>query len=308
MEYESFVTAVRELVAELAGKNVQVTTVQMSKNNGVVRKGLMIKHRESNMAPTVYLEEFYKEYQQGRNLNEISLSILKTYRTTVQTTDFDVECFRNFAQIREHIVYRIINLEKNKQLLKECPYLPFLDLAVVPYVSFTVDRGKNGAILIKKKHLQLWNVEEQEIFAIAARNTPRCLNAEIRKMEDTLWELFAVSNYQEREAFENFMQELEESEQRIPMYVLSNQTNFYGAACMLYQDVLEMFAQELGEDVYILPSSVHEVLLVPASKALPAKEMVEMVQDINATQILPEEVLSNHIYLYSMEQRGFQMI
>ena len=296
MEYGSFVDAVRELVTELAGENVQVTEVQMDKNNGVVRKGLMIKHKDSNMAPTVYLEEFYQEFLWGKSLDEISLSILNTYRKTAQSTDFDVEYFRDFSQMQEHIVYRVINREKNEQLLKECPFIPFLDLAVVPYVSFSVDGEKNGAILIHKKHLQMWKVSEKEIFAIAAENTPKQLSAGIRKMEDTLRELFAVTGIQDRENFEKFVEELEESDQRIPIYVLSNQINFYGAACMLYEDVLEMFAQELGEDVYILPSSVHEVLLVPVSKSLPPEEMQEMVRDINATQIPPEEILSNHIY------------
>ncbi|MDE6314704.1 MAG: hypothetical protein K2M46_14000 [Lachnospiraceae bacterium] len=308
MEYEGFLASVKELVAELVGDNVQVTVIEMGKNNGVVRKGLMIRHKDSNMAPAVYLEEYYQEFLQGKGLNEISLSILKSYRNTVQTTDFDVERFRNFEQIQEHIVYRIINLDRNRQLLEECPYIPFLDLAVVPYVSFHVGREKNGAVLIKKKHLQLWNVTEKEVLAIAAQNAPRRLIAGIRKMEDTLRELFSVTDEQEQEALEEFMQEIEESEHKIPMYVLSNQINFYGAACMLYEDVMEMFAQELGEDVYILPSSVHEVLLVPVSKALPPKEMLEMVQDINTTQIPPEEILSNHIYQYSMEERGFRML
>lgn len=307
-EYESFVVAVRQQVEELAGGQLKVMEVCMDKNNGVVHRGLMLRDTHSNMAPTVYLEDLYREFKRGRSLYEISTDVLEIYRKAAKTTDFDVEYFKDFSQIKEHIVYRLINREKNQALLGECPSVSFLDLAVVPYVSIAVDREKNGAILIKKEHLRMWNVKEEELFAIAAKNTPRQLNASIVKLEDTLKQLIATVSVEDRENFSEFIRELEESEEKIPMYVLSNQMNLYGAACMVYENVVEMFAQGLGEDVYILPSSVHEVLIVPASKALPPKDMLEMVRDINATQIPPEEVLSDHIYQFSIQQRGFRVL
>lgn len=307
-EYESFVVAIRQQVERLAGGNLKVMEVSVDKNNGVVHRGLMLRDTHSNMAPTVYLEELYREFQMGRSLYDISSDVLKIYDKAAGATDFDVEYFKDFSQIKEHIVYRLVNREKNQMLLRECPYVSFLDLAVVPYVSIAVDTEKNGAILIRKEHLKLWNAKEEELFAIAARNTPQQLSASIVKLEDTLRQLIATAATEDRNEFGEFIRELEESEETIPMYVLSNQINLYGAACMVYDNVVEMFAQELGEDVYILPSSVHEVLIVPASRALPPKEMLEMVREINATQIPPEEVLSDHIYQFSIQQRGFKVL
>ena len=160
---------------------------------------------------------------------------------------------------------------------------------------------------MKNEHLELWGVTKEEVLKQAAENTPKLMQPQIKKMEDTIRELFAIGEGEETKEFEIFMNEMRENEMRIPMYVLTNQKNLYGAACMLYEGVLEMFSQELGEDVYILPSSVHEVILVPASIAFPVKELKEMVKEINETQIPKEEVLSETIYKYSMKERGFCM-
>ena len=143
---------------------------------------------------------------------------------------------------------------------------------------------------------------------IAAENTPKLLQPQIHKMEDTIRQLISTGAGGDRREYENLLEEMEESAYKVPMYVLTNPKNLYGASCMVYDGVIEMFAEEMGEDLYIWPSSIHEVILVPACKALAALELRSMVQEINSTQIPEEEILSNHVYKFSVEERGFCMI
>lgn len=308
MEYETFVETMRELVASFCSADTRVMITEVNKNNGVKRMGLMMKDIASNMAPTVYLEDFYNEFQRGKSLSEMAQAIVKIYQNRQLVCGFDVKQFKEFEKIKEKIVYRIVNKEKNEALLRDSPYLEFLDLAVVPYVAFFMEDGNIGAILIKQEHLELWNVSEETVLNIAGENTPRFLPPRISKMEDTLRELFAMNHLEQEQGVTQFLADMEENSEKIPMYVLTNQRNWYGAACMLYQGVVEMFAQQIQKDVYLLPSSVHEVLLVPVTEELCPEELTDMVQEINSTQIPVEEVLSNHVYKYSIEERGFCIV
>lgn len=308
MGYEKFVESVREVVASFCGAEVIVTVTRVQKNNGVCKIGLMMKNTDSNIAPTVYLEDFYQEFQKGKSVSEIARVIAKVYKQNKTPVSFRIEEFKNFDQVKDKIVYRIINRDKNQELLKESPYLGFLDLAVVPYAVFPVEEGNSGTVLIKKEHLELWGITEEEILSIASENTPKMLQPRIRKMEDTLRELFEVNHIEQEQEVELFLKDLENNREKVPMYVLTNQRNLYGAACMLYQGVIEMFTEQIEEDVYILPSSIHEVLLIPASKVIEANELVSMVQEINATQVPVEEVLSDNVYRYSMAERGFCIV
>lgn len=308
MEYEKFIKTMQKMVEVLSDSDMKVIITEVSKNNGVKRKGLMLKKEGGNVAPTIYLEEFYGEFQRGKPLEEIAHTILEIYHRNCAMNSFQVEKFKDYRQMKSQIVYRIVNFDKNIENLKDSPYIPFMDLAIVLYASFPVDGMTSGAVLIKNEHLDLWGITKEEAFKQAAENTPKLMQPQIKKMEDTIRELFSIEGIEVTEEFEMFMDEMRENEVKIPMYVLTNEKNLYGAACMLYEGVLEMFAQELGEDIYILPSSVHEVILVPASVAFPAKELKEMVQDINATQIPKEEILSETVYKFSMKKRGFCMV
>ena len=305
MEYEKFVDTIQKKVEELSEPGTKVVIMEVCKNNGVRKKGLMVKAKTCNMAPTVYLEDFYEEYLRGKTHEEIAEGVVQVYRDNDAMMNFQIEEFKDFEKMKSRLVFRIVNLEKNEEMLKDSPYITFLDLAVVPYISFPVDGMNCGSILVKKEHLKLWGISEETAMKIAAENTPKLLQPQIRKMEDTIRQLI-LSGFNDQQAeYERLLEEMEEQEHKVPMYVLTNTKNLYGASCMVYDGVIEMFAEEMGEDIYILPSSIHEVILVPESQALVATELKSMVQEINMTQLPKEEMLSDCVYKFSIEERGF---
>lgn len=305
MEYENFVDTMRKKVEALSENGTKVIIMEVCKNNGVKKKGLMVKAKDCNMAPTVYLEEFYGEYKRGKTLEEIAEAVVGVYRDNHTVQGFHMEDFKDFKQMKSQLVFRVVNYEKNAEILKNSPYITFLDLAIVPYISFQVDESNWGSILVKNEHLNLWGITNENVMKIAAENTPKLMQPQIRKMEDTIRQLLASGGGEDTKEYEKLLEEMEESENKVPMYVLTNGKNLYGATCMIYDGVIEMFAEEMGEDIYILPSSIHEVILLPVSKALNSMELKAMVQEINRTQIPIEEVLSDHVYKFSVHERGF---
>ena len=175
-----------------------------------------------------------------------------------------------------------MNREANKELLKEVPYEEYLDLAVIFYVLIEVNSHGMASLMIRDEHLEMWNVTKSEIARKAKENTPRLLPYEF----GTMYALIEELTGEDGGSFEDVM------------YVMSNRLRSYGAAAILYEDRLEGIGDYLKENYYVLPSSVHEVIIVPESAAPGWEALNALVAEVNETQIEAEDILSDHAYYY----------
>lgn len=193
-----------------------------------------------------------------------------------------------FPGVKNKIVYRLINREKNKKLLSEVPYMPWKDLAIVFYLLLEMDEHQmqQAAMLIKKEQLEWWNTSTEDLYQNAMLNTEKLLPYELTNMYALLTEMLGVEEIEDHLTAEE------------SMYVLTNQMRSFGAAAVLYPGRLEMLALYLKENFYILPSSVHEMIILPESGALPKEELNAVIQEINGSQVNAEEYLSDHAYYY----------
>lgn len=287
MTYYQFIHEVEVKVKEGVRENVTVCIHSTVKNNGTPRHGLTIAETGINIFPTIYLEEYYQQFQAGSSVESIAGDILKLYKEVRFQHSFESDSIKDYERVKGKIVYHLINREANKELLKEVPYKEYLDLAVVFYVLLEVNANGMASMMIRDEHLKMWNVTEEEIYGKACENTRRLLPYEFKTMKALLEELLDV----------------EETGEEDVMYVLSNRIRSYGAAVILYENRLAGVGEYLGEDYYVLPSSVHEVIIVPESAAPDQDELSRLVSEINTTQVDAEEVLSNHAYYYSRKRK-----
>lgn len=271
MNYTEFMNA---MLCEIRGQvDAQVRTelYTVTKNNGTRRTGILFKQEDSNLAPTIYLEEFYQKYLKGQQVPDLADSICSIYQEIRVKKTCDCQNLFDFNHVKEHIVYKLIRRDANEELLKQIPYEPFLDLAVVYYIQIDNTRFGSAAIQIRNEHLRYWRVEKEEIRRLAEKNTPRIYPAQIQKIVRF-------------------------------MYVATNEQCSLGAAVMRYPDFREKIRGMIRGDFYILPSSIHEVILVPESFGLEPERMAEMVKEINQTGVAPEEVLSDSVYYFDGEE------
>lgn len=290
MSLEGFLYCIRHDVAKVLGKNFDVTLHQVTKNNGLKLDGLTIKEISTNIAPTIYLNAFYKKYVNGMELEAIVENIISTYEAHKVEQDFDVKWFLNWETVKEHIIFKLVNYEKNLQMLQEVPYVKYLDLAIIFQVSVdSVDEGI-ATITIKDEHMSLWEKTTDDLMEVAKVNTPILFKSQIRNIMDILMGLTS----EVPDCFEM-------DEEVFPMFVLSNHQNVNGAATILYPGVLKSFADEKGTDLFVIPSSTHEVILVPADGRMDMDSISEMVVAVNGTEVAPDEVLSDHCYFYCRE-------
>ncbi len=323
MEFNQFIEKTKRAIQEYLGEDVTVILNQVTKNNGVILDGLCIVKKEKNISPTIYLNHFYDTYEEGITFGDTIKKIIDIYEQNKIDQNINMEFFTEYNQVKQRIAYKLINYDKNKELLEDIPFIKYLDLAIVFYCIVMDERIGNASILIHNKHCTMWGVTLEEVYAIAKENTPRLLPSELRNMEDVIRQIISEDlqgDYQSSFKTDVKGEQIESSEewienadqvtesiktdnQNVPMYVLSNRTRVHGAACMLYQDVVSKFAEDLQKDLYILPSSIHEIIIIPVEYSDNAIELNKMVQEVNRTQVDEEEILADHAYYYSRINR-----
>lgn len=289
---QAFGETVQKAMELCYGDDVRVVVREVRKNNDVPLTGLTIVHSNCNISPTVYLEPFYEEYKAGTTMASICREIMDIYEAHRVNSDFDITLVTDFNKVKENVCLKVINAEKNSELLNTVPHKHILDLAVVFYIEVLQDKNGSGTILVQNHFLDMWDgVDADMLYKLALANTQRkhrgCVCSMFSVMTEMLDEAFAD------EYFDMMF------DGGVPMYIASNEHKLLGASVVLYEGLLKAFAERIDGDFYILPSSTHEVLFVPAFEEMDADYLRQMVHEVNATEVSEQEFLSNNVYFYS---------
>ena len=298
MEYKEFVEYIKMNAGYIAGEGGNITINHVIKNNGCEMDGLVIMEKGKDIAPTIYLDSFYELYTNGENIKNIIRQIEVIYEQNKNNVTFDVNILKHFDTIKDKIVYKVVNYRSNEKLLEQVPHKRILDLAVVFYCLLDNEYGRSATALIYNNNLKNWNVTIDDVYKAALKNTPDLLHSKIRSMA-ALFGKCGVNVDGEEVDLKDYVPS--------DMYVLTNESKLNGAACILYENVLYDFAQKLGADLYILPSSVHEVILLPKLSMFEKDELVNMVKEVNTEGVAADEVLSDHVYEYNRTERLITM-
>lgn len=262
-------------------ENVTVQAQEVDKLNGVKQNAIVLCTEHSNIAPMIYVDSMIEN---GLSTDAIALEVVRIYR---EHTDEHVHSISDqmlqYDFMKEYLSLRIINQAENKDLLSQIPYENFLDLAVIIYITLPTDEETSAYIKVTNQLLEVWGVS----FEDAYQQATMLFNKEetvITNMVNILDEL-GISGFDDMEV--------------PPLYVMTNQSRMYGAARILDTDVLESFAERMNADLVVIPSSTHEVLLLPVTESVQTIELMnDMVKEVNRTEVDAEERLSDHVYLY----------
>lgn len=267
-KYSEYLEEVREVVESRVGGSVIIRKV--NKNNGLVLDGLTIAQEGVNIAPTIYLNSYFEDYiSEGAAVT--AERIIAVYEDKKPKESIDVSFFTDIERVRPAIEMKLVNYGMNKVLLEQVPHVRFLDLAVVFIVVLEANREEGvSSILVYNQHLEYWNMEADDLYKIAVKNTAK--DFEITPM-------FGIKKSR--------------------LSILTNHYKLYGAAGMLYKELLTQYMEaNQAEKIAILPSSIHEVLLMTCDDHVDIGCLKNMVKEVNATQVEPEEVLSGNVYIY----------
>lgn len=289
MKYQEFIEIVKDYMKDHVPTGHRVVIQPVLKNNGTTYDGLIIIDPILNISPTIYLNPYYHRYLNGVSISDIFEDILQTYHENKPFEDFDISVFKDFSKAKERIVVKLVNYKKNKELLLEIPHIQFHDLALIFVCSVSDFLDEYATILIHNQHLNMWGVSLEELYQIGMKNSPEMLPCRYERMEDY---------------FERIMDNPFPFLADLHMYLLTNQIKIHGATCMVYPGLLKELADKLQDNLIIIPSSIHEVLILPEKSTkgtYTLADLKNMVCEANDTQLTDDEVLSDHAYLYIRE-------
>ena len=274
----------------------QIMTAQ--KNNGVEKEVITIRRNDTECAPSFTTERLYELYRNGTTPEDIATRISEI---VLEEFDRAVPQAKEYCQkewIQNHMYLRLLGVERNREMLENSVYVPILDLAAVFYVITDMNEDGVRSFRLPKK---IW--EEQDMGSVAKwypkalQNTADFFGKTVMSMEDCLLEMFQNKSEDDRE---KVLDRLFEKGDEVGFQVITNRQRTYGASVILYPDFLEKEEAEFGP-FYLIPSSVHEMLLLPQSHPIAVSELNSMVKQVNETQVDPEDVLAWHVYRYSGE-------
>lgn len=293
---------IEELYRYFSPEQYQLEGSVLLKNNDTKRYAILLKKIEGTVSPTIYLDNFYSEFEHGRTT--ISETASHIYE---QMHDFEdkIEAYQEFSvelsDCSNKITYRLVSKERNKQFLESVPHLPFLNMAVVFYIIHHVSKEGMESICVTNELAGKWGLSAKSLYIIAEKNTPILLPPVIDTMEHTLELLMGEINCA--------IEPAGDSNKPIPMHIMTNKYQINGASVLLYNGLLDGLAEKLGTDLYVIPSSIHELIIMPAEDgSLSLSKLSDMVKEINENHVKEEEILSDCAYYYDHKEKSFYMI
>ena len=327
MEYQEFVEKIKQKVTEQAEEGSKVSVSRILKNNLEPVDGLTILHQGENVARAIWLNPLYQKYEYGIPVERIAEEILEYHKKERQEGVCDLSFYTDFSKVQDHIACKLVHYGMNRTLLEEVPHRAFLDLAVVYYYRVEDERFGNASILVKNDHMRIWHTDPETLHALAMRNTPRLLPYELTDILELIRQISNVdpgmirqiSNVdpgmirQISDADPGMLRQISNADpgmlrQDSPMYVLTNAEKSFGASAILFPAILQAVRARLQSDYYVLPSSIHECIIIPSDEQLDPEALHEMVKEINEEHVAPEELLGDSVYRYSQKRQRLEIV
>ncbi len=305
LNYEEFKEYVKDNILKKLPDTYSEFDVSIEKNlknNGLELDTLFIKSKDKNKntaIPNIYLNGIYEDYYGNDvSLDSITEDIAEFYLERIkefnEKNSFFDETLSDYKKIKKYIVGRILNTKNNEKLLSTMPHTNYMDLSVVYYAGLP-DPNKEGGIYfvrITNEMANSYGVTAEELDQVAKDNV-----TEDTVVFENLIDM--IKGVTPEELFGETTENKDDDTLNCDnvLYILTNQYKAFGAVLMTNPKVLEMVSKKIGEKFFILPSSIHETLIL-ANNKYEIDELRKMVTDVNQKEVAPEERLSDNVYLY----------
>lgn len=305
MDYQEFLEAIQERILEFFPKEyeqAQVLIHQVMKNNDTALDAVIIRNEQDTVTPQIYLSDLFAKHQMGMSMDEVLKTIADTYMEHHNPPIFNTaEQIQNYEHMKELLRVQLINKESNGERLSQTPHwdMDNTDLTAVLRIYLPSPQTDMATILVTDKLLSTWGQDADALYQQALANTIEQNPPKIDSLINIICSLQEGSNaWQE---IPNFTMEPYEQ------YVLSNSSNYFGASVLLYPEVLKQLSQNTNSNLFILPSSIHELILMRDNGDMDAAELQAMVASVNKTELVPEDILSDEVYYYDKNEQTLTM-
>ena len=271
----------------------RVNVKDVEKANGMSYRGIEVSDQQVGMGVTINMDKHYKMYLGGKSVDEIADMVQQQVADAFERRpDVDMSRLKDYESLCSNVMMEAVSREKNAEYLQNIPHFDMADLSIIYRLNVGRDRNHDiGVVTVDNQLLSSMGISQdqfqKDVFEQALAGEPPILKslAEVMDM--------------------NFMGD--DSQPEGGLFLATNRDALYGASVIAIPGFLDQAAEKLGGSFYILPSSVHEVLLLRNDEEVNVQEMESMVQEINAAIVSPEEQLSDRVYHYDAQEKVFEL-
>ena len=299
MRMEEFAEEVLKGVEEKAGGNLKAEIVSANKNNGITLTGITASRPENSGGACIYLNGFYEGYCDSQiTLDWVTEDVYSKLMEHCNDLDgVDMRMLWDWEAAKGRIRAKLVNREMNRELLKKVPYREFLDLAVIYYVTLDgLSESGTAAFTVSDQNMEVWRKDENALYQMAVSNMRLDGEPVFEDMEEII-----------RSMIPDAMPDLAVGIPKIRSYVLTNPKKVFGAVELLDGNTLTEIGDKLGSDYMVLPSSLHESIILPVDGRISYQELADIVTDINRNVVSIVERLSDHVYLYERKEGALRI-
>ena len=279
---------------------VEITDTVVTKMNDQKLHGIVIKEHGKEAAPTFYMDDMFDRYESGEDLGSLMSEMARIYSATMDAPR-PPQIDLNFDAVRDNLSVRLMEVSRNRDFLRDMPYVDLGNgLAMTADLNFPGGMDGDWRVAVNHGVMEQLGVDRHELFTTAMDSAVINDRAMLTDMTQAL---FGPGK-------ENL---LDRSCPIDPadiggMYVLTTESGTLGASALYYPDVKEKAAEVIGCSYYVLPSSTHEVILVPDAAGIDEKELCSMVKQANRTVVEPKDVLSDNVYHFDKDTRELSKV
>lgn len=282
-------------------EDMKCEVVEKERNNGQRRVGITFSRPGQEIAPVIYVEPFYKSVQQGEPLEDVMREIARTVELGMKKRPpITASQISEYDRIKEYLGVKLVNTKANRRNLKDITHIEMEDMSLIPVIRFPMpEQEMYGNMKITEELRKAWGVSVHDIFEQAWKNEEPPVLQELGdavSYGEDIHDLFAVERLTND-----------------TMYVLTNQRAIDGAIQIALPGVMKKLSELLPKGFFIIPSSIHETLIMPKGMEIQGlemtpKEMGQMLRVINQGYVEKNEILSDRIYEYDKESGKIRQV
>ena len=302
MDYESFkkefTEDIKEKLYEMGYGDVDIKINNIKKVNRDY-EAMNVVPEGGVMGVSFNLEEIFTKFEQSGDYDSVLKNTTSFVANGIDTAPkTDIDNLLNYEEMKNKLSIEVISAEANKELLLNIPHDRIEDLAAVYRFVLKSESTGKASILVSNEMMQKMGITHEQLKNDALYNAPIIRPAVIKGMNEVIKELMGKEAYE----LANGTGNVEES-----VYVATVPDKDSGAGVLSYQNFMDQAAERVGGDFFILPSSIHEILIVKDDGEMKAELLRNMVQQINRTELMPEDKLSDNVYHYDSKEHIFEL-
>ena len=306
MDFEKFVNRVMEDIKKYLPQEYQNVDFAVAHQEKLNDQYTALRITGRKITPNINLENYYQEYEDGRSFRSIMAAIAESIKMV--PPEFEQDVLNDFEKAKELLFIRLSSVEKNADYLEKVPHTIVEDMAITYHLKIEIGEQGVASATVTKEYLEKYGISVEELHKLALENSEKIFPANIDGILGFMQKQMAADMKKEgmdEETINMILGDLPKTDDHA-MTVVTNDVCINGAAVIFYPRVFEEIAERICGDYFVLPSSVHETLILPDTGEFSPEELTVMVSDINANVVEAKDRLTDEVYHYDSIDKVFE--